>query len=116
MGSGSSSLGEFLEGQNDWETIEFPISIVDSDGGFGAPPAPDELTKEGRQYIAYNFPTQAQIWEADWNHDGKVNTLDFLPSLNGWTASHCRVDLNLDGQGNTLGLLEFLTQWVTVCP
>ena len=66
-------------------------------------------TRRRRQYIADNSPTPPQICEADWNHDGGVNTLDFLAYLNKWTASHYRAHLNLDGEVNTLNFLEFLT-------
>ncbi|MBK7406106.1 MAG: choice-of-anchor B family protein [Phycisphaerales bacterium] len=55
---------------------------------------------------------------ADYNHDGGVNTLDFIAYLNDFTGSthNGDPDLNADGQVNTLDFLLFLNLFSAGCP
>ncbi len=52
---------------------------------------------------------------ADFNGDGRVDTLDVLSFLNAWNAGDPRADINGDGAINTQDVLAFLNRWNTGC-
>ncbi|MBK7403502.1 MAG: metallophosphoesterase [Phycisphaerales bacterium] len=53
---------------------------------------------------------------ADWNHDGVVNTQDFVAFLNEWAAHDRPADLNGDGFVDTRDFIAFLNLWSAGCP
>ncbi len=53
--------------------------------------------------------------QADFNHDGTVNTQDVLSFLNAWTAGDPEADINNDGTVNTQDVLAFLNLWAAGC-
>ncbi|MCC7387956.1 MAG: VCBS repeat-containing protein [Phycisphaerales bacterium] len=60
---------------------------------------------------------------ADFNHDGAVNTSDFVAFLNAWahqrnqdcTGGGCSADFNDDGQVDTSDFVAFLNTWAQGC-
>lgn len=52
---------------------------------------------------------------ADFNHDGTVNTIDFITFLNAWNAHGVGADFNGDGNINTMDVLAFLNAFVAGC-
>ena len=53
--------------------------------------------------------------DVDLNHDGFVDTLDFLAYLNLWSQQEPPSDWNADGAINTLDFLAFLNDWSGGC-
>ena len=52
---------------------------------------------------------------ADFNGDGRADTLDVLAFLNAWSAGDRSADFDGDGSVNTLDVLAFLNAWATGC-
>ncbi len=53
--------------------------------------------------------------EADFNHDGSLNTQDMIAFLNAWNAHDLLADTNRDGVINTQDVLAFLNRWTGGC-
>ncbi|MBK7406171.1 MAG: hypothetical protein IPJ41_16585 [Phycisphaerales bacterium] len=52
---------------------------------------------------------------ADFNHDGTVNTIDFISFLNAWNAKQAAADFNGDGVINTIDVLTYLNAFTAGC-
>ncbi len=52
---------------------------------------------------------------ADFNGDGRVDTLDVRDFLNAWSAGEDAGDFNNDGNVDTLDVLDFLNAWNAGC-
>ncbi|MFG0242643.1 MAG: GC-type dockerin domain-anchored protein [Phycisphaerales bacterium JB054] len=63
---------------------------------------------DDEHFVAFYCP-------ADFNNDGRVNTLDVLAFLNAWAARLPDGDFNHDGLINTLDVLAFLNAWAAGC-
>jgi hypothetical protein len=79
-----------------------------------------EPMKGGRIFVLDYTPTAVTLrvdlgCVADWNHDGSINTLDFLSYLNDWTAGDPIADLTGNGSVDTQDFLAFLNNWTAGC-
>ncbi|MBK7403097.1 MAG: hypothetical protein IPJ41_00340 [Phycisphaerales bacterium] len=66
----------------------------------------------GRVFVADYTPTTVTLRVdlgciADWNLDGKINTLDFLAYLNAWASKDPISEITGDGVINTLDFIAF---------
>jgi FG-GAP repeat protein len=113
-GTGSSSPGQPLVGQNDWAVIQLAIPAGGSD--FGDAPAEDELTLEGRQFIMDNFPIPSGLCEPDLTGDGILDFFDVQLFLNLYAEGEVRADFAFDGVFDFFDVQEFLNLYSAGCP
>lgn len=52
---------------------------------------------------------------ADFNHDGTLNTRDFIAFLAAWAAGDARADFNEDGDIDTQDFTAYLNAWTAGC-
>lgn len=64
---------------------------------------------------AYELPPSPRCI-ADFNYDGRVNTLDVIAYLQAYNARDPAADLNLDGVVNIIDFLAFLNAYNDGCP
>lgn len=67
---------------------------------------------------ALEIPVRANVLNpcpGDWNSDGKLDPLDFLTYLNGWTALDPHTDLDWNGRVDVFDFILFLNAWNAGC-
>ncbi|MFG0243502.1 MAG: GC-type dockerin domain-anchored protein [Phycisphaerales bacterium JB054] len=95
------------------DNLAWSVAISGATSIAGAYKDDDFVTDSGSAYLFDNLACWGCV--ADWNHDGSVNTQDFLAYLRSWAAGDGLADLTRDGVIDTRDFILYLSRWASGC-